>query len=124
MTEENCCANCKYCHKGIATLICNIKSRVFVNRNDICDDYEKRGAWRENELKKMEIADTIFGNSRRWGKVVLQEQKWETLKCNDCGGRLKIEEDNEYESIKVCQKCGHRSLLIKKIRTLKGDMVK
>ena len=124
MTEENCCANCKYSHMGIGAIICNIKERVYVHRNGICEEYEKRGLWRENEIKKLQISDTIFGNSRRWGKVVLQEQKWENLNCTDCGGRLKIEKDNEFESVKVCQDCGSRAILIKKIRKLKGELRK
>lgn len=65
---------------------------------------------------EIEMTEELFGSSQRWGKVALQKQQWATLKCMDCGGELEIEKDNEFESVNVCQDCGSRALLIKKIR--------
>ena len=48
--------------------------------------------------------------------AVLFESEWETLKCNDCGGTLELEVDNDFESVKVCKDCGTKILLIKKLR--------
>ena len=58
------------------------------------------------------INDLLFSN-KRLGKVALQEQQWATLKCEDCGGKLAVETDNEFECVKVCQ-CGLKAVLIKK----------
>ena len=58
--------------------------------------------------------DCIF--SRRQMNAVLFESEWETLKCNDCGGTLELEVDNDFESVKVCKDCGTKILLIKKLR--------
>lgn len=65
---------------------------------------------------KTDLSENIFLSERRWGKTLMQEQQWANLKCNDCGGKLELEKDNEFESVKVCQDCGSRSILIKKIR--------
>ena len=62
------------------------------------------------------MTEELFGSSQRWGKVVLQKQQWATLKCMDCGGELELMLNNEYEEVKICQDCGSRILLIKKIR--------
>lgn len=75
---------------------------------------------------KTDLSENIFLSERRWGKTLMQEQQWANLKCNDCGGKLELEKDNEFESVKICPDCGSRSILIKKIREeneLKGRVI-
>lgn len=41
--SEKICGECKYCHRGIFTFICNISPIIYVNyNNDACEEYEKR----------------------------------------------------------------------------------
>ena len=58
----------------------------------------------------------LFFPELRCGKTVISKLKWEDLRCNDCGGKLELEKDNEFESVKRCQDCGKSAILIKKIR--------
>ena len=52
----------------------------------------------------------------RTGKTIMQQKEWATKKCMDCGGELELIICNEYEEVKQCQKCGRKTLLLKKIR--------
>ena len=42
--------------------------------------------------------------------------EWENLVCKDCGEKMVLEKENDYESVKFCPNCGRRDLLIKKLR--------
>ena len=49
------------------------------------------------------------------GKVLILQKKWEFLRCN-CDSELTLIEDNDFEEIKECQKCGKKYMLVKKMR--------
>ena len=42
--------------------------------------------------------------------------EWENLVCRDCGEKMVLEKENDYESVKFCHNCGRRDLLIKKLK--------
>ena len=50
------------------------------------------------------------------GKSFRLEMEWKYLKCKDCDCELILTDENEYEAVKICPKCGKKHLLIKKIR--------
>ena len=50
------------------------------------------------------------------GKTLMIQKKWDNLKCTDCGCKLKLIYGDEFESVKLCQECGKKHLLIKKLR--------
>lgn len=53
---------------------------------------------------------------KRQGKTFTLMTEWENLICMDCGEKMLLEKDNDYESVKSCHNCGRRDLLIKKLR--------
>ena len=55
-------------------------------------------------------------SSKRVGKTIMQQEKWASEKCMDCGGKLELITCNEYEEVKQCKKCGRKTLLVKMIR--------
>ena len=59
----------------------------------------------------------------RCGKTIMQEMEWETLKCDDCGTKMELKTENEFESVKICPKCGRKGLLIKKLRGITDETI-
>ena len=59
---------------------------------------------------------------KNFGKCIIQEQIWANLKCRNCGGEMKTTQNNEFESVKVCQRCGRKVLLVKKFRKEAKEM--
>lgn len=59
----------------------------------------------------------------RYGKTIMLEKYWETLKCDDCGTKMKLKTENEFESVKICPKCGRKALLIKKLRVITDETI-
>ena len=53
---------------------------------------------------------------KRQGKTFTSLTEWENLVCRDCGEKMVLEKENEYESVKFCPNCGRRDLLMKKLR--------
>lgn len=56
---------------------------------------------------------------KRQGKSFTLMTEWENLACRDCGEKMLLEKENDYESVKFCHNCGRRDLLIKKLRSEK-----
>ena len=50
------------------------------------------------------------------GKTFTLMTELENLLCRDCGEKMVLEKENDYESVKSCHNCGRRDLLIKKLR--------
>lgn len=59
----------------------------------------------------------------RYGKTIMLEKYWETLKCYDCGTKMELKTENEFESVKICPKCGRKALLIKKLRVIADETI-
>lgn len=57
-----------------------------------------------------------FPISKRQGKTFTLMTEWENLVCKDCGEKMVLEKENDYESVKFCPNCSRRDLLIKKLR--------
>lgn len=53
---------------------------------------------------------------KRQGKTFTSMTEWENIVCRDCGEKMVLEKENDYESVKFCPNCGRRDLLIKKLR--------
>lgn len=49
-----------------------------------------------------------------WGKVLTTEEKWKNISCEKCNIKMILEEENNFESIKICPKCREKIILIKK----------
>lgn len=54
----------------------------------------------------------------RVGKTFMLQKKWDNLTCRECGCDLKLEEDNDFEAVKICPRCGKKHLLVKKVRRM------
>lgn len=57
-----------------------------------------------------------FPVSKRQGKTFTLMIEWENLVCKDCGEKMVLEKENDYENVKFCPNCSRRDLLIKKLR--------
>lgn len=53
---------------------------------------------------------------KRPGKIFTSMAEWENLVCGDCGEKMVLERENDYDSVKFCCNCGRRDLLIKKLK--------
>ena len=53
---------------------------------------------------------------KRQGRAFTSMAEWENLVCRDCGEKMVLEKENDYESVKFCPNCGRRDLLIKKLK--------
>ena len=61
-------------------------------------------------------------SSKRVGKTIMQQEKYASEKCMDCGGKLELIICNEDEEVKQCQDCGRKTLLLKRVKNnLKGS---
>ena len=64
--------------------------------------------------KRFNIA--TFPVLKMQGKTFTSMTEWENLVCRDCGEKMVLEKENDYESVKFCHNCGRRDLLIKKLK--------
>ena len=58
----------------------------------------------------------IYEQSRS-GKCIMQEIKWQNLKCQRCGAEMPKEPviDNNGNEIKTCKNCGLKVMLLRNI---------
>lgn len=59
----------------------------------------------------------IYTSPLSFGKCMMQELKWQNMKCSKCGAELPKYPlyDNKKNEIKTCENCGKRHIMIRHI---------